>query len=200
MRRVFNRAVVQAVRSGQLSQVSDSLAGQIELPSGIPVALPDAAIEYTFSYTLDSPYLSSWGRDYRARVYEPETNEYVGDFPFFGTSGFTVSDQAGLYAFGAGKGVAVYPIRGGDPVAEIEVEGGSVTVLSFSPDGTRLAAGIGDGRAQVWDVATWEVIDDSLGTADDRVTSMRYSPDGRFLVTVDDRGLIPCATRTPMNR
>ena len=43
MRRVFNRAVVRAVRSGQLAQISDSLVGQIEktlhLPDAPPVVL-----------------------------------------------------------------------------------------------------------------------------------------------------------------
>jgi hypothetical protein len=40
MRRVFNRAVVQAVRSGQLAQIPDSLVGQIEKTLHVPETPP----------------------------------------------------------------------------------------------------------------------------------------------------------------
>ena len=61
--------------------------------------------------------------------------------------------------------------------------------LSFSADGSRLAATNATiGRVHIWDTTTWEPIDDG-GQFDTFVENVRYSPDGRFLVTVDDQGV-----------
>jgi WD40 repeat protein len=62
-------------------------------------------------------------------------------------------------------------------------------VFAFSPDG-RLVAAPDSARAQVrvWDTATGEELPPLVPA--DRIGSLRFSPDGRRLVGVDDQGTI----------
>jgi RNA polymerase sigma factor (sigma-70 family) len=49
----------------------------------------------------------------------------------------------------------LWDVATGEEVAKFEGYGADVTALGFSPDGTRLAAGLGNGSALVFDVARW---------------------------------------------
>ncbi|MFO0844027.1 MAG: serine/threonine-protein kinase [Gemmataceae bacterium] len=57
---------------------------------------------------------------------------------------------------------------------------------SFSPDGSRVAAGSGGGTAKVWDVKTGDVVLTLQGQTAG-VTAASFSPDGSRIVAADDR-------------
>jgi WD40 repeat protein len=92
----------------------------------------------------------------------------------------------------------------GDPTDAVQVLSGhhaAVTAVAFSPDGRWLATGSDDGTARVWDLSTLADLfqDGGLDAAqpteelviesvvllghEDRVTSVTFSPDGRWLAT-----------------
>lgn len=59
--------------------------------------------------------------------------------------------------------------------------GSEVVSIAFSPDGSRLASGNGDGTIQVWDLATEQEI--SVMDHGSPVLSIAFSPDGRWVVS-----------------
>lgn len=63
-----------------------------------------------------------------------------------------------------------------------------VLSIAFSPDGSKLAAGVGDGTARLWDVTTGIELMSFHGHASD-VQSVAFSPDGQWLATSGTDGI-----------
>ena len=65
-----------------------------------------------------------------------------------------ISPDGNLFAVASRIGVWLYNAHTDDFIRLIAVEGtGLLSVVTFSPDGTRIATGDWDGIATVWDVA-----------------------------------------------
>jgi len=60
---------------------------------------------------------------------------------------------------------------------------GAITALAFNPDGTLLAAGDSAGKIYVYDVATGEVKISHWVFHTARITSIAWSPSGRYAVS-----------------
>ena len=70
----------------------------------------------------------------------------------------------------------------GEAVGSSAGRGAFVSSLRFSPDGSRLATGGGDGTARIFDVSTGEQVA-ALPPHADRVAVVAWSPDGQELAT-----------------
>jgi WD40 repeat protein len=72
----------------------------------------------------------------------------------------------------------------------LETVQGNVQVLSFSPDGKRLAAGGWDQAVRVWDLAKPEKPSLELGKQDGGVRGLAFSPDGKLLAGATTLGWV----------
>ena len=81
--------------------------------------------------------------------------------------------------------------RRNDCIKTISSGLGSVSMLSFSPDGTRILCN-SDRRVYVWDATSGETIFGPLVAEDDKgdVLSAAYLPDGRYVVVASRNGII----------
>ena len=86
--------------------------------------------------------------------------------------------------------------RRNDCIKWIPVERGYVSVLSFSPDGTRILSNSGE-RVYVWDATSGETIAEPLVAEDEDniyresdALSAAYLPDGRYIIVASRNGII----------
>ena len=79
--------------------------------------------------------------------------------------------------------IQVWDVTSENPVKGLRCPAGqSVRVLSFSPDGQRLAACLADGSIMIWESTSWDSLM-SIGAAS---PTLSFSPDGRYLATGGD--------------
>ena len=108
--------------------------------------------------------------------------EAVARFGRGSVSATAISPDGNLFAVASRIGVWLYNSHTDDFVRLIAVEGtGLLSVVTFSPNGTRIATGDWDGIAIVWDVATGTEL--VTFTKTDYISSVAFSPDGKFLAT-----------------
>jgi WD40 repeat protein/tRNA A-37 threonylcarbamoyl transferase component Bud32 len=75
-----------------------------------------------------------------------------------------------------------FAIVDGDRLIELPAELHSAGRIAVSPDGTRIAAALGDRTARVWEAATGRVLDVLRGHSD-LVKDVAFSPDGQRLAS-----------------
>ena len=77
-----------------------------------------------------------------------------------------------------------------DCIKTIEVERGYVSMMSFSPDGTRIISNFERGVC-IWDATSGELITRLFAGNDEySVLSAGYLPDGRYIIGVSTNGII----------
>ncbi len=99
------------------------------------------------------------------------------------------SPRGDLLATGAGQQIRLWRTGTWDLVGQFDLAG-FIQVLTFSPDGTRLAALVRPGQVAVWALDRRTVIyqNDGVRLGDASVGKMQFSPDGRALIIGDWRG------------
>ncbi len=65
----------------------------------------------------------------------------------------------------------------------------TVFSVAFSPDGTMLAAGEGDGVVQLWNVISRKEIGSLFAENSNEIPSLAFSPDGKFLAGGNEQGM-----------
>jgi WD40 repeat protein len=105
------------------------------------------------------------------------------------------SGVGGVYGFGGDSGVVLWEVGRRVRLQDkpLAVPEGSVSSVSFSPDGKTLAAAYGSlggvGGVVLWDVGQRVRLDDEpLAVAEGRVWSVAFSPDGKTLAAGYGRG------------
>lgn len=76
-------------------------------------------------------------------------------------------------------------LEGGSMLARLKIPEGTVRCAAFSPDGINVATGSGDYKVRLWDWATESEIRPFL-YHQRAVTSLGFSPGGRWLATTDE--------------
>jgi eukaryotic-like serine/threonine-protein kinase len=92
--------------------------------------------------------------------------------------------QLAVCAAGRPAAVQVWEIESASVAKELQF-GSSVRSLAFHPDGRNLAVGLGEGRAEIWDVATRQLRAAMAGHHQD-VVELAFHPTGELLATRSD--------------
>lgn len=157
--------------------ITAASAPQVQFSADIPVE----GIVNDLAFSPDGTLLLTAGQDTSVRVWSLEDGEQVAEayehFSFVKGAAFTESvmattswDQSLIFWSLAENGDLT-------PESTIGGLGAVVERLAVSPDGSRVAFGVGDGRVRVAEAATGAV-QYELAVGSLRVTALAYSPDG----------------------
>ena len=131
-----------------------------------------------------SRHLVSASKDKTARVWDAATGALVATLsssPPQPVDAARFSPDGQLVITAAEDKSAVIWTLDGRAVHILEGHSDAIPSAAFSPDGRLVATGSDDGTAKVWDVASGSLLWSS-GHSVDRVWSVMFSPDGRFLL------------------
>ncbi|MEM7205911.1 MAG: WD40 repeat domain-containing protein [Planctomycetota bacterium] len=132
-------------------------------------------------------YTLSWGQG--VQIFDAATALPVGQLASTTDCrmvGFAVHPDETLVAVAkVDSGLEVFDLRTGDTIATLDSRYG---MMSFSPDGRRLAAVL-ESDLRVWDTADWSCVDERPGFGGGRIAAL-YSPDGRILAVTKGTGIV----------
>lgn len=157
--------------------ITAASAPRVQFSADIPVE----GIVNDLAFSPDGSLLLTAGQDTAVRIWSIEAGEQVAEayehFSFVKGAAFTGAvmattswDQSVIFWSLAENGDLM-------PESTIGGLGAVVEQLAVSPDGSRVAFGVGDGRVRIADAATGAV-QYELAVGSLRVTALAYSPDG----------------------
>jgi hypothetical protein len=100
------------------------------------------------------------------------------------TLAVTLEPIPGYTLEGPELGGLLWDVQAGRPRLELPPQPGGTTSLAWSPDGSLLVTGGGDGTLKTWDPATGEELV-ALTWHRSRVWALAFAPDGRTLASAD---------------
>lgn len=140
------------------------------------------------AFSPDGAWLASVGDDTALRLWSVATGEPTAEVyehgSFVKSVMFDPNDSSRLASGAWDRTIWIWEQAEGDltPQTLLEDFGGIIDPVRFSPDGTRLAFGVGDGTARVIDLAgDADAIVFELDAL--QVTDMAFNPDGTLLAT-----------------
>ncbi|HBE66542.1 MAG TPA: hypothetical protein DDW52_00200 [Planctomycetaceae bacterium] len=130
-------------------------------------------------------------------IWDTTTGEQLLDFgeaPSSISPGVTYSPDGTLLA-GWGNHddhVSLWDAESGQLVRRLEAAHiFGVSALAFSPDGRRIATGSSDTSIKIWDTESGELLI-SLDGHESLVGELQFTPDGKTLISADERGFLRC--------
>jgi len=97
-------------------------------------------------------------------------------------SDLSFSPDGRTLAVAASRSVVFFDVSSGERTGTFTGHAGIVYAVSFSPDGTMLASGAGDGTVRLWCASSGELLRVLEGHTS-AVYSVAFSPDGQFLAS-----------------
>lgn len=116
-------------------------------------------------------------------------DKFVSTFPIKGASPTTIAAAGSLVAVGDESSVVqIYTVDSGNKLSPKEkIEGANsqvaITALSFSPDGSLLAAGNSSGKIAVYNTSSWEVKTDRWSAHTAKVLAIAWNTEGTHAVS-----------------
>jgi WD40 repeat protein/flagellar biosynthesis GTPase FlhF/energy-coupling factor transporter ATP-binding protein EcfA2 len=86
--------------------------------------------------------------------------------------------------------VSLWDVDSGEPLFDLDGDGGRIRTVAFSPDGRTIAAGSVGGFVMVWDVASRKRMDNKVMGHDRSVTSLAFWNDGDTLISGGEDGKV----------
>jgi WD40 repeat protein/predicted Ser/Thr protein kinase len=141
------------------------------------------------SFSPDGRRLYTAGQDGDVRVWSTGPVRQEATLGWGGTpvQDLSLSADGRLIAVAEEQGIAVWDVQVGHLRWRAPMPQGVPRCVSASADGKRIAAGGRDGVVRVWDGATGESLRE-LRASPGAVTSVRWSPDGRWIALVAMEG------------
>ena len=132
---------------------------------------------------------------FELRVYDLETFDELGVISPMreadgGANGLAVAVDRNLTATTLFFGDTIISDLGTGAEVEVLPTGDQSSSPSFNPEATRLVVLDREGVPSIWDTGNWSRVTTGLPELDQPLAAIRYSPDGRFLVSVDRSGRI----------
>ncbi|GGQ44542.1 nSTAND1 domain-containing NTPase [Couchioplanes azureus] len=140
------------------------------------------------AFSPDGTLLATGGHDRTVRLWDPATDQPVGD-PFTGhtaaVTGVAFSpDGSSLATASSDATVRLWNPRTGEQTGNpLTGHTEAVTGLAFSPDGTLLATSSDDDTGRLWNARTGKPVGKPLTGHIDDVWGVAFSPDGSLLAT-----------------
>ncbi|MGM0476692.1 MAG: WD40 repeat domain-containing protein [Pseudomonadota bacterium] len=171
-----------------LSGSSDHTVRLWEAASGRPIHILDAhqGTVHDIAFGPDGRQALSASSDNTLVHWDLKRGEVIRSFEHHTDEVHSVACSGnGRYALSGSLDhqVMLRDLGDGVLVAKIKAHEGGVHMVAFSPDGRRFATGGRDGWIRIWETATQQRLHEyPLGSENDIVTSLAFSPDGQWLL------------------
>jgi len=159
------------------------------------------------TYSPDSQYLAATGYDRKVSIWNAQSGRVERSWPLppgappgasiaFSPDGKLIATGLGGFSWDRGAGVlVVWDARSGARLFTVATPEGYVRTVAFSPDGTELYAGLGDGHLDIYRVADWTRAR-RLKPHGRMMYAIAFTPDGSRYATSGDGGIRLFETRS----
>ncbi len=150
------------------------------------------------AYTPDGKHIVSGSSDRTAQLWDPQTGQTTHTFTGHPglVNGLAIAHSHPWLAVACSSEnvlnhpgeVRIWDVDTGQPITTLRTAE-SAQAVAFSPDDRDLAAGIHNGEVKIYTTRTWKPKTTLTGHLDS-LASVVYSPDGKYLATADDKGMV----------